>query len=146
MTELLQGFASLMSPTMWALMLVGIIVGIIFGAVPGLSSTMAIALFLPVTFSMSVNQAFALLVALYIGAISGSLISAILINIPGSAQSIATCYDGNPMANAGHVQRALGIGVFYSFLGTVFSILIMIVAAPTLASFAVNLGLWSSSP
>ena len=62
------------------------------------------------------------------------------LEIPGSAQSIATCYDGNPMAANGHAQRALGIGVFYSFLGTVFSILIMIVAAPTLANFAVNLG------
>ena len=98
MDGLLGGFSALMSPDLWALMLVGVVVGIIFGAIPGLSATMAIVLFLPITFSLNVYQAFTLLVALYIGGVSGGLISAILINIPGSAMSIATCYDGHPMA------------------------------------------------
>ena len=136
---LLNGFASLLSLEMILLMFGGVIVGIIFGAIPGLSATMAIVLFLPITFNMGTTQAFALLVALYIGGVSGGLISAILINIPGSAMSIATCYDGHPMANSGHAQRALGIGVFFSFLGTVLSIAIMMVAAPALASIAVKM-------
>lgn len=139
MDGLLGGFSALMSPDLWALMLVGVVVGIIFGAIPGLSATMAIVLFLPITFSLNVYQAFTLLVALYIGGVSGGLISAILINIPGSAMSIATCYDGHPMAESGHAKRALGIGIVFSFLGTIFSLIIMIVAAPTLADFAVGL-------
>lgn len=130
----------LLSPDLLVLMFVGVVVGIIFGAVPGLSATMAIVLFLPLTFSMNVYQAFATLVALYIGGVSGGLVSAILINIPGSAMSIATCYDGHPMAKSGHAQRALGIGIVFSFLGTVLSVAIMIVAAPALASYAVKLG------
>ncbi|MBR0356054.1 MAG: tripartite tricarboxylate transporter permease, partial [Clostridia bacterium] len=136
---LLNGFTSLLSLEMILLMFGGVIVGIIFGAIPGLSATMAIVLFLPITFNMGTTQAFALLVALYIGGVSGGLISAILINIPGSAMSIATCYDGHPMANQGHAQRALGIGVVFSFLGTVISLAIMMVAAPALASIAVKM-------
>ena len=139
MEALAGGFASLLSLEMCLLMFGGVIVGIIFGAIPGLSATMAIVLFLPITFNMGTVQAFALLVALYIGGVSGGLISAILINIPGSAMSIATCYDGHPMANSGHAQRALGIGVVFSFLGTVLSLAIMIVAAPALASIAVKM-------
>ena len=77
MDGLLGGFSALMSPDLWALMLVGVVVGIIFGAIPGLSATMAIVLFLPITFSLNVYQAFTLLVALYIGGVSGGLISAI---------------------------------------------------------------------
>lgn len=140
MTGLLSGFAMLLTPKLLLLMLVGVIVGIIFGAIPGLSATMAIVLFLPLTFNMTVYEAFAMLVALYIGGVSGGLVSAILINIPGSAMSIATTYDGNPMANQGHAQRALGIGIVFSFLGTVFSVIVMIFAAPSLASVAVKLG------
>ena len=136
----MSGLAALMAPDLIGLMFVGVVVGIIFGAIPGLSATMAIVLFLPVTFGMNVFQAFALLVALYIGGVSGGLVSAILINIPGSAMSIATCYDGNPMANSGHAQRALGIGIVFSFLGTVFSLIIMVAAAPVLAAYAVKLG------
>ncbi|MCI8423146.1 MAG: Tat pathway signal protein [Lawsonibacter sp.] len=139
MTALASGFASLLSVEMILLMLIGVVVGIIFGAIPGLSATMAIVLFLPITFNMGTTQAFALLVALYIGGVSGGLISAILINIPGSAMSIATCYDGHPMANSGHAQRALGIGVVFSFLGTILSLAIMIVAAPGLANLAVKM-------
>lgn len=113
MDGLLGGFSALMSPDLWALMLVGVVVGIIFGAIPGLSATMAIVLFLPITFSLNVYQAFTLLVALYIGGVSGGLISAILINIPGSAMSIATCYDGHPMAESGHAKRALGLSLIH---------------------------------
>ena len=138
--SVMSGLAALMAPDLIGLMFVGVVVGIIFGAIPGLSATMAIVLFLPVTFGMNVFQAFALLVALYIGGVSGGLVSAILINIPGSAMSIATCYDGNPMANSGHAQRALGIGIVFSFLGTVFSLIIMVAAAPVLAAYAVKLG------
>ncbi len=108
---LATAFANLATPTNLFLMVIGVVVGIIFGCVPGLSAAMAIALFLPVTFGLPQYSAFALLMALYIGVVSGSLISAILINVPGSSQSIATCYDGHPMAVKGEAHRALGTGI-----------------------------------
>lgn len=133
-------FMNLFTVTNCFLMVVGVVVGIIFGCVPGLSAAMAIALFLPVTFGLPQYSAFALLMALYIGGVSGSLISAILINVPGSSQSIATCYDGHPMAVKGEAHRALGTGMLFSFIGTIFSLVILIFAAPTIASYAVKLG------
>ena len=92
-----NAFAGMMNPMSILLLIVGVAVGIVFGSIPGLSAAMAVALFLPVTFAMQAHEAFTLLVALYIGGISGGLISAILINIPGTSSSIATCFDGSPM-------------------------------------------------
>ncbi len=136
---LVSTFLGLMTPLNITLMVVGVIVGILFGAIPGLSSTMAIALFLPVTFALDVTSAFALLIALYIGGVSGGLISAILINIPGSAMSIATTYDGSPMAVKGHAHRALGIGIVFSTLGTIVSLIVLIAAAPPLSKLTIKM-------
>ena len=112
-----NAFAGMMNPMSILLLIVGVAVGIVFGSIPGLSAAMAVALFLPVTFAMQAHEAFTLLVALYIGGISGGLISAILINIPGTSSSIATCFDGSPMAKKGEAGKALGTGVVFSFLG-----------------------------
>lgn len=103
-----NAFAGMMNPMSILLLIVGVAVGIVFGSIPGLSAAMAVALFLPVTFAMQAHEAFTLLVALYIGGISGGLISAILINIPGTSSSIATCFDGSPMAKKGEAGKALG--------------------------------------
>ncbi len=136
---MLAALLSLLTPLNIFLVVCGVIVGILFGAIPGLSSTMAIALFLPITFAFHVESAFVLLVALYIGGVSGGLISAILINIPGSAMSIATTYDGSPMAKNGQAHRALGIGIVFSFLGTMFGLIILILAAPPLSMLTIKL-------
>ena len=119
-----NAFAGMMNPMSILLLIVGVAVGIVFGSIPGLSAAMAVALFLPVTFAMQAHEAFTLLVALYIGGISGGLISAILINIPGTSSSIATCFDGSPMAKKGEAGKALGTGVVFSFLGGLFSFLL----------------------
>ena len=80
-----NAFIGLMNPASLILVVVGVAVGIVFGSIPGLSAAMAVALFLPVTFAMESHAAFVLLVSLYIGGISGGLISAILLNIPGTS-------------------------------------------------------------
>ena len=100
-----NAFIGLMNPTSLILIVVGVGVGIVFGSIPGLSAAMAVALFLPVTFAMESHAAFVLLVSLYIGGISGGLISAILLNIPGTSSSIATCFDGSPMAKKGEAAK-----------------------------------------
>jgi len=116
----------------------GVFVGIIFGCIPGLTTTMAVALCIPLTFGMDPTVAMSLLMGLYVGGTSGGLISAILINIPGTPASVATCWDGHPLAARGEAGKALGIGVFYSFLGTLFSIIALVFIAPPLADFALQ--------
>jgi putative tricarboxylic transport membrane protein len=120
----------------------GVIGGLIIGAIPGLTSTMAIALLVPVTFGMSPAHGLAMLMGVYCGAISGGLVSACLLNIPGTPSSAATCLDGFPMARRGEAVRALGLAVYSSFLGGFLSGLALIVIAPTLARFALKFGPW----
>lgn len=119
---------------------VGVGIGIIFGAIPGMSATMAIALFLPITFGMDSVTSLALLIGLFTGGISGGLITAILINIPGTPSSIASTFDGFPMAQRGEAGRALGIGILYSFLGMVLGCLVLFFLAPPVARFALQFG------
>ena len=121
-------------------MVVGVFVGIIFGCIPGLSATMVLAMFLPVTYSMDTVTAIVLLVALYIGGISGGLISAILTGIPGTPSSVATCFDGWPLTQKGKGVKALGVGIVASFAGTILSTIILIFLSPALASIAIKFG------
>lgn len=128
----------ILQPASVMLMFLGVAVGIVFGSIPGLSAAMAIALFLPITFTMGPNAGMTLLVSLYIGAISGGLISAILLNIPGTPSSIATCFDGSPMARQGEAGKALGAGIVFSFLGGLLSFIALIFIAPPLAKFTLR--------
>ena len=134
------GFSTVLTPTGIFLMLIGVAVGIVFGALPGLSATMAIALFLPVTYAMTSSNAMTLLMALFIGAISGGLISAILLHIPGTPSSVATCFDGHPLVRKGQAAKALGVGVVFSFIGTIFSTVLLMFIAPQIARVAINFG------
>ncbi|MGD9640565.1 MAG: tripartite tricarboxylate transporter permease [Synergistaceae bacterium] len=127
-------------PFILCLILFGVAAGIAFGSIPGISATMAIALFLPISFKMTALQGMSLLVSIYIGGISGGLISAILLRMPGTPSSVATCFDGAPMAMRGEAQKALGVGIFYSFLGTLLSLLMLIFLSPIVANIALKFG------
>ncbi|WP_316975566.1 tripartite tricarboxylate transporter permease [Shumkonia mesophila] len=141
MLDLLQqGFAAVFTLQIIGFVTVGVAVGIIFGAVPGLTAVMAVALCLPLTYGMSAAAGISLLVALYIGATSGGLISAILLKIPGTPASIATTFDGGPMMEKGEGAKALGVGIVFSFLGTIVSIAALIFIAPSLAKAALSFG------
>lgn len=113
-------------------MVVAVILGIIFGAIPGLSATMAVALFLPITYGMKAELGLSILIALYIGATSGGLISAILLKIPGTPSSVSTCFDGHPMVDKGQGPKALGVGIVFSFIGTILSVAVLMLVAPSL--------------
>ena len=132
--------AVLTSPVTILLIFLGVGVGIVFGSIPGLTATMAVTIFLPLTYTMSPVMAISLLMGLYIGGIFGGLISAILLNIPGTPSSIATCFDGTPMRKNGEAAKALGAGITFSFLGTLFGLLVMIFIAPLLARAALLFG------
>ena len=137
---IIDGIVSVLNPTTFAIILIGVVVGIIFGSIPGLTSTMCVALCLPITFGMSPLNGITMLIAIYVGGTSGGLISAILLKIPGTPSSVATTFDGGPMAEKGEVGKALGIGIFYSFLGTILSILALVFIAPPLAQVALKFG------
>lgn len=137
---ILEGFLSIMNPLCLGLIVAGTVIGIIFGALPGLTATMAIALCLPITYSLGTVEGMCLLMGLYIGGISGGLISAILLKIPGTPSSIATTFDGGPMAERGEAGRALGVGVLYSFIGTMLSVLVLIFASPYIAEWTIKFG------
>ncbi len=134
------GFSQVLAIKPLVLIVLGVAVGIIFGAIPGLTATMAVALCLPLTFGMDPVAGFSLLIGLYIGGVSGGLISAILIKIPGTPSSIATTFDGYPLAQKGEAGKALGVGLFYSFIGGFFSFLVLFFISPPLAEIALKFG------
>lgn len=138
---LMEGFQLIINTPMsitWVA--IGVAVGIVFGVVPGLTATMAIAIFLPITFRLSQVEAISTMVALYIGGMAGGLVPSILLNMPGTPASIATCFDGYPMALKGQADKALGAGILFSFLGTLFSIAALVSVAPVLAGIAIRFG------
>lgn len=137
---ILEGIMTVLNMTCLIFMLVGTMVGIIFGAIPGLSATMAVAIFLPLTYKMAQSLSIAFLISLYVGGISGGLISAILLNIPGTPSSVATTFDGVPMAKKGQAGKALGIAVFSSLVGTLFSVIVLMFVASPVASLALKFG------
>lgn len=127
---------------MLVLLVVGVFFGMVFGAIPGLTAALGVTLILPFTYSMAPGDGLTTLIAIYVGGISGGLISACLLNIPGSPASLVTCFDGAPMARNGRPADALTLGVFASLIGGVFSGLIMVIVAPQLAKIALLFGSW----
>lgn len=137
---LLDALNALMDIWVLVAAVAGIVTGIIIGAIPGLGPTMAIALLIPVTFTMAPIPAITLLLGVYQGAIFGGSISAILLNVPGTPSSAATAIDGYAMARKGEGGRALRVALYASVAGNIFSCLVLIVLAQPLASMALNFG------
>ena len=125
-------------PMMLFLTALGTFVGIYVGAIPGLSGTMAVSLLVSMTFGWSTNNAIALMIGVFIGAVYGGSRSAILLNIPGAPAAVATGFDGYPLAKKGLAGMAMGIATTQSFIGTIFGILVLMFAAPVVAEFAMS--------
>lgn len=134
----LSGLQYFTNPAMYLSSFLGVLVGIVFGALPGLTATMTIAVFIPFTFGLSPFIAFAFLLGLYSGSVYGGSISAILINIPGTPSAIATSLDGYPMSQMGKAGEAIGISTISSTLGGFFSVIVLMFAAPAIASVALK--------
>jgi len=130
------GFGALLDPYLLLVIFLGTVGGVVIGALPGLSSTMATALLVPFTLTMDPLQAIALLAAIYCAGTYAGAITAILINTPGTSAAAATCIDGFPMAQRGEAGRALGMATVASTIGGIFSVIVLMVAAPSLARLA----------
>ena len=139
MSGFLTGLLTVLSPATFVLLVVGTSAGIIIGAIPGLTGAMGIALVLPMTFYMSSANSLTLLIAMYVGSVSGALITATLLNIPGTPAAIMTTLDAYPMARSGQAGRALGLGIGASLFGGLFSWAVLVTSAYPLSEVAVRL-------
>ena len=119
---------------------IGCVWGTIAGALPGMGTVVALIVALPFTLNMSTEVAIALFLGIYVTSVYGGSVSAILINTPGTPQSAATVLDGYPMARAGKADLAIGWATFASLFGGIFSLAVLIFAAPALARVSVAFG------
>ena len=140
MSSILMGLQAIMNPQTLLFILAGVLIGFIIGALPGLTGNMAIALMVPVTFTMEPVAALAFLGAIYTSSIFGGSVSAILLGIPGTVSSMATTLDGYPMALKGKAGQALGIATLSSVFGGLFSSFVLMFFAPMLAEQALRFG------
>ena len=138
--SLFNGFAIAMSPFNLLLMFVGVTLGVIIGVLPGLGGANGIAILLPLTFTMSPTSAIIMLSCIYWGALFGGAITSILFNIPGEPWSVATTFDGYPMARNGKAGEALTAAFTSSFVGALFAIVMITFLAPLVAKFALKFG------
>src|SRR6186713_3289787 len=138
--NLLHGFGVVLSWTNFLYMLIGITLGVIIGVLPGLGGANGIAILLPLTFNMPPTSAIILLSCIYWGALFGGAITSILFNIPGEPWSVATTFDGHPMAQKGQAGEALTAAFTSSFVGALFAVIVITLAAPLVAKFALQFG------
>jgi len=138
--SLYVGLATALEPAMLLAMFVGVVVGVFIGMLPGLTSTMGVALLIPVTFSFPPAVGLSLLGGIYLASTFSGAISAILLNIPGTPSAVATCWDGYPMTQQGKAGRAIGLAVFASSIGGIFSTIVLLFMAPALSELSLMLG------
>jgi putative tricarboxylic transport membrane protein len=137
---LFGGFAVAMTPFNLLLMLIGVTLGVIIGVLPGLGGANGIAILLPLTFTMPPTSAIIMLSCIYWGALFGGAITSVLFNIPGEPWSVATTFDGYPMARNGKAGEALTAAFTSSFVGAFFAIVMITFLAPLVAKFALQFG------
>src|SRR5947207_10784819 len=140
LSALAHGFVTVLQPFNLVLMLVGIVLGVIIGVLPGLGGANGVAILLPLTFGMSPTSAIIMLSCIYWGALFGGAITSILFNIPGEPWSVATTFDGYPMAQKGKAGEALTAAFTSSFVGALFAVAMITLVAPLVASFALQFG------
>jgi putative tricarboxylic transport membrane protein len=138
----LEALLNIIDPVTLIYMIIGVGAGLMAGSIPGFTIAMAIVLTLPFTFSMPPAQGLATMISVLVGGLSGGLMSGILTGIPGTPSSVATTFDGFPMARAGEPGLALGIGVWSSFCGGIISAILLVLFAPQLAMVGLEFQPW----
>ncbi len=134
------GFSVALQPVNLFYCFVGVFIGTLVGVLPGIGPVGAMSLLLPTTFKATPEAAIIMLAGIYYGAMYGGSTTSILVNIPGEAASVVTCFDGYQMARQGRAGPALGIAAFGSFIAGTLSILGLMLLAPPLSKFALRFG------
>lgn len=140
LSNIISGSLALLDPTILLLIFAGTVFGVVIGALPGLTSTMGVALLVPITFGMSPAAGLALLGAIYCSSTYSGAISAILINIPGTPSNCCTLLDGYPMTKRGESSLAIALATSASAVGGFLSVFALLFLAPPLAEFALQFG------
>lgn len=128
------------NPLTLLVMSAGVTYGIIFGSIPGLSSSVAVAIIIPLTFGLEPLLAINLMIAVYVGGVSGGLISATMLRIPGTPSSIVTTFDGYPMAQQGLAGKAIGLGIFSSVTGGLIGAMFLLLLSGPLSRLTIQFG------
>ncbi len=139
-SSLIEGAALIFTPTTLVLIMLGVFVGLILGATPGIGPVPGIALALPLTLSFQTWEALSLLFAIYVGGMYGGAVSAILMNIPGTAGAIASTFDGYPFSLRGEGRYAIEISVLTSAFGTIIASFLLILSVPILITLITLFG------
>ncbi len=143
MFDLFQlGFEQIVRPYPLLLLFLGTVGGVIVGCLPGFTITMGAALVLPLTFGMSSIEGLSAMIGVLVGGLAGGQITGILLGIPGTPSSVATVFDGYPMACKGEPGKALAIGTWASFFGGLIGAVILMFFTPPLADMAMKFGPW----
>src|SRR4051795_9700010 len=135
---LLTGFGVILTPENLYLCFLGSLIGTLVGVLPGVGPLAALALLLPVTFTMQPVGGMVMLASIFYGAMYGGSTTSILLNIPGEAASVVTCIDGHQMARKGRAGAALGIAAIASFIAGTFGVIALSAIAPPVAAFALS--------
>ncbi|MBY6351533.1 tripartite tricarboxylate transporter permease [Rhodococcoides corynebacterioides] len=140
LSNLLDGFGTALTPMNLVWVVVGALLGTAVGVLPGLGSAMAVALLLPVTFTLEPTSALIMFAGVYFGGLFGDSISGILMNTPGNSTAIAGTFEGHRMAKNGRAPQALATSAIGAFIGGIIATTLVVFFAPTLASLATNFG------
>lgn len=142
MENILASFETILNFHTLLILLIGVVAGIIVGSIPGFTITMGVALTLPFSFGMDPVNGIALMMGVQVGGSSGGLITACLLGIPGTPSAMATTFDGYPMVKNGEPGKALAIGLWSSFFGSIIAGAILIFMTPLVAGWAIKFGPW----
>jgi len=140
--DIINALLTVIQPLNLLMILIGVVFGMIFGIIPGLNTPIAMAMALPFLFYLGTIPTICVLFGIYMGGVTGGLVTAILLKIPGTAASVATTFDGYPMAMKGQALDALRIGTFSSFFGGIFSMVVLLFLTPLLSRLALGFGPW----
>lgn len=140
LASLMEGFASALTPFNLLWVLIGAVLGTAVGVLPGLGSSMAVALLLPITFSLDPTAAFIMFAGIYFGGMFGDSTAAILLNTPGNSTAIASTFEGHRMARHGKAGKALATAAIGAFLGGLIATSLTVVLMPSLMALATSFG------
>ncbi|MGW3281240.1 tripartite tricarboxylate transporter permease [Nocardia rhamnosiphila] len=140
LTNLVAGFGTALTPVHLLLAAVGVLLGTAIGVLPGIGPAMAVALLLPLTYSVEPTGAFIMFAGIYYGGMFGGSTTSILLNTPGETAAVVTAIEGHPMAKRGRGAQALATAAIGHFVGGIAGTALLVLTAPLVAKFAVNIG------
>jgi putative tricarboxylic transport membrane protein len=139
LSDLLNGFATALTPTNLAWAALGVILGTMVGVLPGIGPAMTVALLLPVTYGLDPTAAFIMFAGIFYGGMFGGSTTSILLNTPGESSSVVTAIEGNLMARRGRASQALATAAIGSFVAGLIGTMLLVLLAPTIVDIAVGI-------